>query len=40
MPDNFERLVALLQTKKIKLKEALVKCGLSKSTFYRRVKGS
>jgi len=40
MPDNFEKLVELVQTKKIKLKETLVKCGISKSTFYRRVKGS
>lgn len=38
IPKNFETIVSDWENKKITLKEALKKCKMSKSTFYRRLK--
>lgn len=38
LPDNFEKLVSEWKKKKISIEEVLKMCGISKSTFYRRLK--
>ena len=38
LPDNFEKLVSEWEKKKISIEEVLKMCGISKSTFYRRLK--
>ena len=37
-PDNFEQLVMLWEKKKISLEQILQECGMSKATFYRRLR--
>ena len=37
-PDNFEEIVAMFKAKKISLEKALALSGLTRSTFYRRMK--
>ncbi|MBE5926618.1 MAG: recombinase family protein [Lachnospiraceae bacterium] len=36
-PEDFELIVRLFKNGKISLQEAMEKCGMSKSTFYRRI---
>ena len=37
-PDDFEQLVTLWEKKKISLEQILQECGMSKATFYRRLR--
>ena len=38
IPDDFEQLVTLWEKKKISLEQILQECGMSKATFYRRLR--
>lgn len=38
VPDNFNEIAEKFENKKIKLKEAVKKSGMSQSTFYRRLR--
>ena len=37
-PDGFTELIKLWEKKKISLKDVLVQCDMSESTFYRRIR--
>ena len=38
LPDNFGKLVSEWEKKKLPIEEVLKVCGISKATFYRRLK--
>ena len=38
MPEHFEKIVYLWEEKKINIQEALERCGVSESTFYRKAR--
>jgi len=40
LPDNYDEIIAAWERKEIPLKKALMLCGISKTTFYRRVNNS